>query len=154
MCWSFCGKADVEEEAYRIYRHDDSGSGYHDRRRSSVERHMNNAPAPIPPRKGKRYPKVHHNREEQYQTESTLYEYPTLDFPYSTQNYKGEGRSTSPGGTVTIVGPKYTRTITDRDKNIQGVSYHPYRDRRKFVRAEEIYTSGPSGSRSRQGRRH
>lgn len=137
-------------QACRIYRTDSTDSRYHERRRSSVKRHMKNAPAPTPGKKGKRYPKVYRNGEGHYKTKSTLYEYPTKDYPYSTQNYKGRGRLTSPGGTVTDVDPEYTRTITDRRKNIQGVSYHPHGNKKGFKRAEEIY---PASSSSRLRRR-
>ena len=137
---------------YWIHRLDDTARGYHDRRRSSVQRHMDNAPAPIPLPKGKRYPKLHRNTEEHYKTESPLYEYPTMDWPYSTQNYQGEGRRTSPGGTVTKISPEYTRTITDRDKNIQGFSYHPYLNPKDFLRAEEICSSKSTLRRRRRRR--
>ena len=125
-------------QAYRIHRLDNSATAYHDRRRSSVERHLANAPAP-PGRGAKRYPKEHYHTERQYKTKSKLYEYPTKDYPYSNQNAKGIARRTSPGGTTTVVDPEYTRTITDSHKNIQGVSYHPYNNRKKHVRAQEIY---------------
>ena len=64
-----------------------------------------------------------------------------MDYPYHRQNAKGKVRDVSPGGTVSYVTPGYTRTITDRHKNIRGVSYHPHGDHSSFVRAEEVYRS-------------
>lgn len=153
MCFrDLCGESDDENPvAYRIHRLD-SSEGYHDRRRSSVERHINNAPAPIPLPKGKRYPKVHKNKEKHYKSNSTLYEYPTLDFPYATQNYKGTGRRISPGGSVTYVDQGYTRTITDSRKTVLGLSFHPLNSTSDFLRAQEIYPA-KSKSKSRSKRR-
>ena len=68
-------------QAYRIHRLDNSGSGYHDRCRSSVERHMNYTPAPTSGRRDNRYPKVHHKIKRHYNSGCTLYEYPTMNFP-------------------------------------------------------------------------
>ena len=81
----------------RIHRLDDA-PGCHDRCRSSVQRHMDNAPAPIPLKKGKRYPKVHKNQEKHYKTKATLYEYPTMDFPTRIKIIKVEAAEPAPAG--------------------------------------------------------
>ena len=60
-----------------------------------------------------------------------------MDYPYN-QNSRGKAHRTSPGGTKRVVDPGYIRTITDNRKNIQGVVHHPYGDKKRNVRAEEI----------------
>lgn len=135
MCFGSPPKGPPEVQAYRIHRQENSSNGYHDRRRSSVERHMAKAPSPIPLPKGRRYPKKHHNREQHYNTQTSLYEYPTMDFPYSQQNAKGNGRIPQPDGNILTISPGYTRTIIDRNKNIHGVSYHPHGDMEGYVRS-------------------
>ena len=142
----------LRAKAYRVHRRSYSPPGYHDRRRSSVERHLERAPRPIPAKKGKQYPKVYKNSEKHYNTGSTLHEYPTLDFPWDTQNHQGQGRRTNPDDSITFVSPGYVRTITDSDKIIQGVSYHPSGDKQRYVRAEEIRRS--RGRSSKRRRRH
>lgn len=123
-------------QAYRINRTDDDPNGYHERRYSSVERHLRSAPPPV--KRGKRYPKEHGNTEQHYNTNVQLYEYPTMNYPYSEQNSKGKVRRQSPGGHVTNISPGYTRTIVDGNKTIHGVSYHPYGNLTDFERAHEI----------------
>lgn len=123
-------------QAYRINRTEHDPHSYHERRYSSVERHLRAAPPPI--KRGKRYPKEHENTEEQYNTNLQLYEYPTMKYPYSEQNAKGRVRRQSPGGHISHVSPGYTRTIVDGNKNIHGVSYHPVGIPSKFERAIEI----------------
>ena len=127
--------------AYRIPRQDDSPHGYHDRRRSSVQRHLDKAPAPIPRPNGSRYPKEYQNRSEEYPSGITYYEYPTMDYPWGQQNYKGKVKRKNKDNSITEISPMYTRTITDSKKIIQGVSYHPHGDTRRLVRAEEIHPS-------------
>jgi hypothetical protein len=68
---------------------------------------------------------------------TTLYEFPSHSFPYDKQNSKG--KILNPDGTKNEKIKGYTRTITDRNKVIQGVVYHPYKKKSEFVRAEEIY---------------
>lgn len=41
---------------------------------------------------------------------------------HSTQNVKGEGRVTSSGGCVTLIKPRYTRTITDRQRTFRDLA--------------------------------
>ncbi|KAL9637199.1 MAG: hypothetical protein Q9164_002343 [Protoblastenia rupestris] len=123
-------------QAYGINRTEHDPKGYHERRYSSVERHLKAAPPAV--KRGKRYPKEHLNKEGHYSTNTKLYEYPTMDYPYSEQNAKGQVRRQSPGGHVTYVSPGYTRTIVDANKQIHGVSYHPHGNFTSFERAHEI----------------
>lgn len=69
-----------------------------------------------------------------------------MDYPYDRQNargrIKGEGRGAA----------KFTRTITNRARKIEGVVYHPYNEEGQvndFVRAQEFYPAKPA----RAGRR-
>ena len=128
-------------KAYRINRLDHTGDGHHYRSRRSVEYHLSNAPHPSQAKKPKRYPHRYHNYDNHYAASGSLYEYPTMDFPYENQNAKGWGKRTRADGTVETVRPRYTRTITDRNKQIQGVSYHPFGDSSNLVRAEEVRSS-------------
>ena len=61
-----------------------------------------------------------------------------MDYPYSKQNAKGKAKDVSPGGTRTEISPRYPPTITDRQKNIHGVSYHPYGEELGSERSQEI----------------
>src|SRR3569833_471672 len=105
----------------------DGGPGCHVRRYSSLQNHLAVAPAPIHPTdpkyRKKKYPHVYENKEKLFPlATSTLYEYPSKSYPYHNQNAKGVART----NTGTAVDPEYIRTITNRDKQIQGVIYHPY----------------------------
>jgi hypothetical protein len=60
-----------------------------------VERHLRAAPTPVERRKG--YPKRHQNTEKHYKTNERLWEYPTMNYPYSEQNSKGKVRRQGPG---------------------------------------------------------
>ena len=129
-------------QAYGINRTEHDANGYHERRRSSVDLYLEAAP-PTGAR-GHRYPKRHRNTERHYDTEEELYEFPTMDYPYSEQNARGRVRRRSPGGTFTEFSPGYTRTITNANKDIQGLSYHPKDNPRRHVRAQEIYPRNSS----------
>lgn len=68
-------------------------------------------------------------------------------YPYAEQNNRGNIWVTGPDGQRQQIrhDPGYTRTITDQQKVIQGVSYHPYGNLTKLVRAEEINDSRRGG---------
>ena len=130
----------IDLQAYRILRRrEDGGEGSHDRRRSSVERHLGAAPDPIP-RGKKRYPKSYRNTDDVcFAHEGPMYEYVT----------KEKARRTDPDGIRRSISPGYIRTITDDQKRMLGVVYHPEYNRKKLVRAEDIYGSSSSSSRRR-----
>ena len=126
------------QKAYRVHRTELSATGRTDISRSDVEQYLANAP--LPPSAGnKRYPKKFKNTENIIQNPHgiALSEYPTKNYPYN-QNSKGKAHRRSPGGTQYEVDPGYIRTITDDQKNIQGVIHHPFNDHHSHVRAEEI----------------
>ncbi|KAF2417661.1 hypothetical protein EJ08DRAFT_703342 [Tothia fuscella] len=127
-------------EAYRLHRHPVDGPGYHERRHSSVERHLNTAPPIRVGYLGKRYPHQYRHTEEIFPQGRDYYEFPTSNYPYDRQIARGKVQ-----GQPEIEG--FTRTVTDHDRNIRGVMYHPENDRKKFVRADEVY---PSRSRRRR----
>ena len=105
-------------------------------------------PNPKMKKNNKRYPKRYENRDELYDMETPLYEYPTKEYSWGHQNQRGKAKIPSPNGRhYTIVKPEYTRTITDGQKNIRGVNYHSVNKPSEFLRAEEIY---PSRGRSRR----
>lgn len=67
----------------------------------------------------------------------TLFEFPTMAYPYSSQNSRGRVPDLGEGAAG------FTRTITNRQREIRGVVYHPYittGQSNQFVKAEEIYT--------------
>lgn len=102
---------------------------------------MADAPYPIDKSRAKnnrRYPKKFHNTEKLFPHGGSYYEYPTTDYPYSGQNAKGDAYRTDRQGSRVFIDPGYTRTIADRNKNIEGVAYHPQWSRREHVRAKEI----------------
>ncbi|KAB5546918.1 hypothetical protein GE09DRAFT_194913 [Coniochaeta sp. 2T2.1] len=142
-------------EAYRVERHptNDAIPGVTYRRASSIQRHIDAAP-PIPPglkdkKNNNRYPKKYNNKEKVPKTNAeiqlfhvdtslTLYEYPSKTFPYDKQNYKGGIYGMTAEQSRREKG--HTRTITDRNKTIKGVIYHPQGDPKGFNRAQEIYS--------------
>ncbi|KIA75772.1 hypothetical protein HK57_00458 [Aspergillus ustus] len=131
------------EPAYRINRGrtENDPNAYHLRTRASIQRHMDHSPAPTDQsrKKGnKRYPKRYNDNENLFQAEPSLYEYPSKSWPYNQQNAKGRAYVTGADGQRVQVDPEFTRTITDRNKNVKGVIYHPKGDRSGFVRAEEV----------------
>ncbi|MCJ1339567.1 hypothetical protein MMC09_004857 [Bachmanniomyces sp. S44760] len=128
----------VYPRKYAINRTEHDPFGYHERSRTSVEKHLNAAP-PAVARGPNRYPKKHRNKEQHYNTPDQLWEYPTMPYPYAQQNAKGKARKVSPSGRVYNVSPGYTRTIVDNNKKIHGVSYHPHNNPHDFVRAGQIY---------------
>jgi hypothetical protein len=68
----------------------------------------------------------------------TLYEFISKEYPYSEQNSRnGKIKYKTKDETRQMKG--HTRTITDREKNIRGVVYHPKGNQLGFKRAEEIY---------------
>ncbi|KAK1765202.1 hypothetical protein QBC33DRAFT_561024 [Phialemonium atrogriseum] len=115
------------------------------RRASSVKRHLDNGPAVKVGYNGARYPHKYHNRNGPNAPlfpPGSFYEYPTKDFPYHLQNAKGKIRT--PSGNH-FLGPAeeramkgHTRTITDRNKSLQGVIYHHDAGSNAFMRAREI----------------
>lgn len=142
-------------QSYVIERHphDENLDGRHYRRVASIQRHLNKAPIIHPEVKtkknSKRYPKKYNNRETvpgsqaqyklfQVDTALTLYEFPAKSFPYDQQNSQGKTKNKTREESREIKG--HTRTITDRQKNIKGVVYHPRGMEKSFARAQEIYS--------------
>jgi predicted ATPase len=69
-----------------------------------------------------------------------------MEYPYNRQNARGRITGGHPGAA------KFTRTITNRDKEIKAVVYHPYREEgpdNRFLRAEEVYPTPPPRVRRR-----
>jgi hypothetical protein len=71
--------------------------GIHERRYSSVERHLKNAPPITPGYGGHKYSHKYNNRDRDEEgrkyfpdDRGQLYEYPTKDFPYEAINSKGK----------------------------------------------------------------
>jgi hypothetical protein len=95
---------------------------------------------------GKRYPHRYLNKE-QLLPPGSFYEFSSKPYPYEYQNSKGIVRKEFPEN-PTYPDKGYTRTITDRNKNIQGVFYHPvgapdpvtgvWRYNNTFQRAETV----------------
>ncbi|KAL2841844.1 hypothetical protein BJY01DRAFT_249340 [Aspergillus pseudoustus] len=132
----------ASEPAYRINRgrNENDPSAYHLRTRASIQRHLDHSPAPTAEsrKKGnKRYPKRYNDRENLFR-EPSLYEYPSKSWPYNQQNAKGKAYTAGANGQRVQVDPEFTRTVTDRNKNVKGVIYHPEGDRSGFVRAQEV----------------
>lgn len=116
--------------------------------RTDVERHLQKAPAPIadpgptsapkklglePRHRGPRdmtRPKEFQNHGRVIPRTDCYTEYPTMDYPYDNQTAKKGGfvpHKTPKGKTIMKpVDPGYLRTITDQNKHIQGVLYHPH----------------------------
>jgi hypothetical protein len=132
-------------QAYRIDRAIDDGAGRHYRRRSSVERHLAAAPPIREGHGGHRYPKHFRNKEELFSGGESLFEFPTMDYPYHLQNARGHILGAEEG----VAG--FTRTVTNRSREIKGVIYHPYTGKPKrsnrFVRAFEVRSWGWRGWR-------
>ncbi|KAL3476731.1 hypothetical protein BJX99DRAFT_258065 [Aspergillus californicus] len=132
--------------AYRINRgrQDNDPSPFHLRTHSSVQNHMSKSPSPTDKNRrpnNKRYPKRFNNTEKVFR-QGSYYEYPTRSWPYEKQNR--DGKAPDPTGERKFMDPLFTRTITDRNKNIKGVVYRPVESRRKVVRTEDIYPkTGP-----------
>jgi hypothetical protein len=100
---------------------------------------MDRSPAPTAEsrkKNNKRYPKRYNDTEQLFK-EPSLYEYPTKSWPYDQQNTKGKAFKTVNGQRVQV-NPEFTRTVTDRNKNVKGVIYHPSGNPSKFVRAKEV----------------
>lgn len=115
--------------------------------RTEVERHLRNAPAPIPdpgpasvpqilgigPRKRGRKDltrlKEFRNYGHVIPRTDHYTEYPTMEYPYHNQTARSGGfvpQKTPKGKTImTAVDPGYVRTITDDKKHVQAVLYHP-----------------------------
>ena len=115
--------------------------------RAEVEKHLQNAPAPIadpgpesalkklglgPRHRGPRdltRPKEFQNHGRVIPRTDCYTEYPTKDYPYHNQTPKKGGlvsQKTPKGKTIMkSADPGYVRTITDQDKHIQAVLYHP-----------------------------
>ncbi|RDW70676.1 uncharacterized protein DSM5745_08187 [Aspergillus mulundensis] len=135
--------------AYRIDRGRDEfdPSPYHIRTRSSIQRHLDASPPPTEKsqrKNNKRFPKKYRDDGQinpKLFKQGSYYEYPTMSWPYNSQNAKGQGYRMV-NGVRDEVEVGFTRTITDRNKNIQGVIYHPKWSRRGFVRAETMYSAG------------
>lgn len=104
--------------------------------RTDVDDYLSTAPVP-PGGNRYKYPKVHKNLERQYQHSGPLYEYPSETYPYDKQNYRGHVPRNDGSGKHIDVG--YKRTVTDRYKDIQGISYHPQSSLSRHRRAAEIY---------------
>ncbi|KXJ95094.1 hypothetical protein Micbo1qcDRAFT_200531 [Microdochium bolleyi] len=131
---------------YKIERLD-AGPGSQVRRQSSLAQHLAVAPPPQPNYKGKKYPHVYQNKDKPVtfpaETEQ-LQEYIAGPYPYNKQNAKGKARiGATTSGQPVFADPGYQRIVTDNNKKIKGVIYHPYvaggHDNR-FVRAEEVYS--------------
>lgn len=61
-----------------------------------------------------------------------------MSWPYEQQNVKGRVVQTA-NGQRDERNARFTRTITDRNKNIKGVIYHANGKRSEFERAKEVY---------------
>ena len=97
-----------------------AGPGEHYRRYPSVERHLAAAPPIRLGRGGNRFPKHYRNVGRLFPSDQSLFEFPTMEYSYHLQNARGFIPG-CPGAT------KFTRTITNRDREIKGVIYHPYK---------------------------
>ncbi|KAF2218275.1 hypothetical protein BDZ85DRAFT_286473 [Elsinoe ampelina] len=84
--------------------------------------------------KSRGFPHRYHDGEGLFGTNTSLYEFPAQKYPYERQT-RG-GHAIGPDGKRVPKG--YARAITDRDKNIRGVIYHPEDDRHGFRRADEV----------------
>jgi hypothetical protein len=139
-------------QSYLIRRNpleDELPGGPHYRRHSSIQRHIDKAPVidrtKAKKRNNARYPKQYQNKDKDVHgrplfhvgTDMTLYEFPSHSFPYQKQNCRGT--ILKPDGTKDDAIKGYTRTITDKDKVIQGVVYHPYGKKRDLARAQEFF---------------
>ncbi|KAL4806921.1 hypothetical protein BDV18DRAFT_160084 [Aspergillus unguis] len=141
MCFSDPSSAEPPV-AYRINRGREDGdpSPFHLRTRTSVQRHMDKSPLPTDRSRrvnNKRFPKRFNNTEKLFK-QGSYYEYPTLSWPYDEQNSRGKAFRMVDGERQEVR-VMFTRTITDRNKNIKGVVYHPEWSKTTCVRAEDIY---------------
>ncbi|KAG4437863.1 hypothetical protein IFR05_006665 [Cadophora sp. M221] len=83
-----------------------------------------------------RRPHLHQDTETHYtqdrplfpKTLPPIYAYPSNKFPYANQNSKGKARGYDEG---------YGRIITDTEKNLMGLSYHPIGDPQSMERATQ-----------------
>lgn len=110
-----------------------------------MEGHLNNSPPIRQGYKGKRYPHQYRNRENLFPAGGDYYEFPTSNYPYHLQNSRGRVQ-----GQPNVEG--FTRTVTDQNRVIQGVMYHPEGNYTDFVRADEVYPA-PRGRRGKKRRR-
>ena len=117
-----------------------AGPGEHYLRYSSVERHLAAEPPIRPGRGGNRYPRHYRNVERLFPSDQSLFELLNMEYPCHLQN----ARAFIPGFPGAT---KFTRTITNRDREIKGVIYNPYnyneKSYDKYVRAEEVYPTPP-----------
>jgi hypothetical protein len=130
--------------------------GVHECRRSSIERHLQSAPPVQLGYRGGRYPHRYQNKEQLFPPGS-FYEYPSKAYPYEHQNAKGIVKPEFPDRAANYKDKGYTRTVTDRNKNVQGVIYHtlgapdPVTNQRShyggFARAEELHSKGKNKKR-------
>lgn len=144
-------------QAYRVERDRENEyiEGLHFRRHSSIQQHLDKAPVITDAVREyaksahpKKYPKEYHNKEKDELGQEyslfvkgdppTFYEYISNDFPYAEQNNRGKIKDLTKDQTRAKKG--YTRTITDRNKNIKGVIYHPFGDENGFRRAQEVHS--------------
>ncbi|GIK03848.1 hypothetical protein Aspvir_007923 [Aspergillus viridinutans] len=134
------------EDRTRARQRDNFPNVHHVRLRSSVEELVSNAPYPTDQarrKNNKRRPKRYNDQERLFR-KGSFYEYPTMEYPYKTQNSRGQAYKIVNGKRIDA-DPSFTRTITDRHKNVQGVIYHPEGRKSDFVRAQQIYNSRTYG---------
>ncbi|KFY34461.1 hypothetical protein V494_06757 [Pseudogymnoascus sp. VKM F-4513 (FW-928)] len=90
--------------AYRIPRrnNDGGGNGFHLRRHSSLERHLQNAPPVNPGYTGKKFPRIYKNDDNDSGGEPLFpemggpyYQYPANSYRYDAQNAKDTARVTA-----------------------------------------------------------
>ncbi|KAI5917013.1 hypothetical protein F4810DRAFT_96024 [Camillea tinctor] len=108
---------------------------------------------------GKRRPHAHKDMENHYKTEAAqahivaakqrpgydpsqpvLWGYVADHYDYSQQNSKGHSKIGQDEG--------FKRIITDEYKNQQGLSYHPWNNRKDFERAPVVERPVPPGRRN------
>nr|POF13802.1 hypothetical protein CFP56_02826 [Quercus suber] len=117
----------------------------YERLRRDVIWDNHSAPPPLPRPIGQRYPKEYRNQGTQFDSRNgNIYEYPDEPYGYGdAQNARGQRKVFGPNGRqVRVVAPGPSRAITDMDKNLQGVVYHPKIDKSRHERAPERYRDG------------
>lgn len=119
-------------EAYRVYNAR-IAPGPLPHRRSELQRVLDEAPAIDPTYRGSRYPHRYNDGEGLFGTNTSLYEYPAHRYPYEHQRKNGTLKAIAKGAEK-----GYVRTVTDRNKNMRGVIYHPEWTRKGFERADEV----------------
>ncbi|KFY01798.1 hypothetical protein O988_02523 [Pseudogymnoascus sp. VKM F-3808] len=132
MCFTTPDSSTEIPEACRLRQinSDEGEEGSHIRRRSSLERHLANAPPIKPGYTGKKFPHLYKNEFRDSEGKPLFpeaggpyYEFVSKSYPYEAQNARGHCKNDYRGPHIS---KGSTRTITNSKKEIVGVAYHSY----------------------------